>query len=125
MDDYRQSAWAIIRNPVDQILILKRSNKCNNPGLYNLPGGGIDKNETPKQAIIREVFEEAGIKLPSISFTRVIIDDNRHMHFFSFKLAKEVKVKIDFESSKYEWMSEDDIKKLKRKLHIPTRKYFG
>jgi 8-oxo-dGTP pyrophosphatase MutT (NUDIX family) len=36
-----------------------------NPGVWTLPGGGIKKGETPREAGIREVFEEIGYKVNS------------------------------------------------------------
>ncbi len=35
------------------------------PGIWTLPGGGIKKNETPREAGIREVREEIGYKVNS------------------------------------------------------------
>ena len=31
--------------------------------IWNLPGGGIEENETPEEAAIRETFEETGFKI--------------------------------------------------------------
>lgn len=33
-------------------------------GLWKLPGGGVDRGESPLQAVIREVKEEVGIRIP-------------------------------------------------------------
>ena len=52
----RVSSRAIIINE-DKILL-----NCFGNGLYyNFPGGGIEENETAKQAVIREVLEESGL----------------------------------------------------------------
>ncbi|OGE20585.1 hypothetical protein A3A14_00445 [Candidatus Daviesbacteria bacterium RIFCSPLOWO2_01_FULL_43_38] len=42
----------------DQILLVKRRDVP----VWVLPGGGIEKGETPEKAIVREVFEETGYK---------------------------------------------------------------
>lgn len=34
-------------------------------GLWQLPGGGIKRNETPVDAAVRELFEETGIRIDS------------------------------------------------------------
>ena len=34
---------------------------------WNLPGGGIGRNETPERAAVREVREEVGIRLSGVS----------------------------------------------------------
>ena len=52
----RVSSKAIIINE-DKLLL-----NCFGDGLYyNFPGGGIEKNETAKQAVVREVLEESGL----------------------------------------------------------------
>ena len=51
----RVSSRAIVVNE-DKILL-----NCFGNGIYyNFPGGGIEENETAKQAVVREVMEEAG-----------------------------------------------------------------
>jgi 8-oxo-dGTP pyrophosphatase MutT (NUDIX family) len=35
------------------------------PGIWTLPGGGIKKGETPREAGVREIFEEIGYKINS------------------------------------------------------------
>ena len=52
----RVSSRAIIINE-DKILL----NCFGNGVYYNFPGGGIEENETAKQAVVREVMEESGL----------------------------------------------------------------
>jgi len=49
----------------DRVLMKLRDNDPSvpYPGIWCLPGGHIDRGETPKQAVIRECQEECGYKL--------------------------------------------------------------
>ena len=47
----------------DQILISKRPNKKHLSGYWEFPGGKVEKNETPENAIIREVKEELDVDI--------------------------------------------------------------
>src|SRR5690349_2253835 len=47
----------------DQILILHRQNTKSEGNKWGIPGGKIDKEETPLQAIIRETKEETGFDI--------------------------------------------------------------
>lgn len=51
------SAFAVIRRGDSVLLVKPRSKHC-----WNLPGGRLDSDETPLQAVIREVWEETGLK---------------------------------------------------------------
>lgn len=45
-----------------RVLIGERGEDCQTaPGLYAFPGGRMDFGENPKQAIVRELFEETGL----------------------------------------------------------------
>ncbi len=48
----------------ERTLLLRRRHPPNQ-GLYNAPGGKIEKDEDPYEACLREVYEETGIRLPS------------------------------------------------------------
>jgi 8-oxo-dGTP diphosphatase len=119
------SSWCIIQNPVGQILILRRSKHVNNSGLYNLPGGRIDPGESPETSILREVKEEAGLKIKEVSFKRVLLKNDRHLWYYSYKFDKDPKVKIDFESDAFKWLNPEEIKEMGNKLHKPTLYYFN
>ena len=60
----KQYADAIIFNVDGEILFLKRSSQDKfAPNTYGLPGGHIEKDETPEEAVKREVREETGKKV--------------------------------------------------------------
>lgn len=45
----------------NKVLLLRRFNTGHKDGLLTLPAGHIEKNELPKEAMIRELEEETGI----------------------------------------------------------------
>lgn len=53
------------------ILLVHKGPKDIYRGLYDLPGGGIEKGENPEQALRREFFEEVGM-----SFGKMHLLDN-------------------------------------------------
>jgi mutator protein MutT len=56
----------------NKILLLKRSNTGIFDGYWCLPTGKIEKGESPKQAIIREAYEEIGIKEAEVELSTVL-----------------------------------------------------
>ena len=55
---------ALITDDDGKILILKRSvDSKTNPGKWELPGGKVDQGEPFDKALIREVYEETGLKI--------------------------------------------------------------
>ena len=53
---------ALINN-YDQVLIAKRPNNKHLAGFWEFPGGKVEKNETPENALIREVKEELNVDI--------------------------------------------------------------
>lgn len=54
-------AYALILNE-DKIVLIKKA-RGGYIGKLDLPGGGIEHNETPLEAVIRECQEEAGVNI--------------------------------------------------------------
>lgn len=54
----------ILYNKDKQVLLQQRTDDAPNaPGKWGFFGGGIEKGETPKEAVIRECYEELGYEL--------------------------------------------------------------
>lgn len=60
--------------------------KANYKPYWTVPGGVIDEGETPKQAAVREVFEEVGIRLDGRELTFVLVADriSKHLQTYQF-----------------------------------------
>ncbi len=63
-EKYRPNVAAIMMNPSGKILVAER---IQIPDSWQFPQGGVDKGETPREALLREVEEELG--LPSSSYS--------------------------------------------------------
>ena len=55
----------------DQIIAIQRDEKpgLRFAGMWDLPGGGREENETPIETVQREVYEELGMRLHNEDFT--------------------------------------------------------
>src|SRR5690349_10798061 len=73
---FKIGAFAIIFDEKQRILLCHRSDV----DLWNLPGGKVERNEEPRRAVVREVKEEARVKVQVkrlagiyINFARAVI----------------------------------------------------
>jgi 8-oxo-dGTP diphosphatase len=56
----RLAAYALLTRD-DRVLLTRISARGHHSGAWTLPGGGVDHGETPRDAVRREVREEAGL----------------------------------------------------------------
>ena len=90
-----------------EILILKRAPQSRwMPDKWGLPGGKIEKNETPKDTAARETLEETAVVVYPENM-KLLMTDRRVV----FYLAEEYtgKVQIDFEHTDWAWMKQKDL----------------
>jgi len=100
-----------------KFLLAYRSKYVNEPHTWGVWGGAIDENETPVEAMKREVREETGYTgayklVPSFVYKK----GNFKYYNYVIVVDKEFKPRLDWEAEKYGWFSIDD---------FPTPLHFG
>lgn len=97
----------------DKILLVKRDEKLLEGGKWAMPGGFLDRDETTKQAIEREIMEETGYAVDKVSLLTIRDnpdrpkEDRQNVAFIFCCEAGERTGKPDDESSRQEWFSLD------------------
>lgn len=103
-----------------KILLEKRRDS----DIWGLIGGGVKKHEEPLQAIVREVYEELGIRVPKERFQklRVYGEPGRVAAYcdgsiwrmvivvFSLELEEEPRITISAESRDIRFFSKEELK---------------
>jgi ADP-ribose pyrophosphatase YjhB (NUDIX family) len=56
------------------LLVQERSDSC-----WSLPGGWADVNESPSEAVVRETFEESGLRVKAVKLL-ALYDKQKHDH---------------------------------------------
>lgn len=56
----RFAAYAVVRDPLEQLLLTRIADGYPGAGRWHLPGGGTDFGEQPGEALLRELAEETG-----------------------------------------------------------------
>lgn len=57
--------------PEQEILLARLSEHVTTQELWTLPGGGLDHGEAPRAAVVREVYEETGLRAEVGDLARV------------------------------------------------------
>jgi 8-oxo-dGTP diphosphatase len=91
----------------------------NNKGKWEVPGGKIEENETPEQAILREIKEETGLdcqiikELPLLNMKKENFESKCHV--FLIKTTSN-KVMLSKEHSNFTWVTSEEVKIMKSVL---------
>ena len=101
-----------------KFLLLRRSRNSSFPLKWGIPTGRIEQHETPKKAIIRELYEETQIVCSSenLDFIDSFQIENNDMNFlydlFVLELTEERKIFINSrEHVEYRWIEFNDFPK--------------
>lgn len=110
--DYGASTLIVIRDD-NKILVQKEYSYPPNELLFQFPGGGINKGESPKDAATRELSEEANIKGDLDNIGWFYLDNRRKDSKMYVFIAKDLSVcpgKLDIEEELEDyWLSEQEI----------------
>jgi len=90
----------------NRFLLAFRSRYVNEPHTWGVWGGAIDENETPLEAVKREITEETAFKgkykiVPSFIFKK----GNFQYHNFIIVVNTEFKPRLDWETESYGWFT--------------------
>jgi 8-oxo-dGTP pyrophosphatase MutT (NUDIX family) len=92
------------------LMVLERGRRC-----WELPGGGIDAGETPREAAARELQEETGQRVPAeelcfAGFARTALPDRRVMYgaLYTARIDAPAPFTPNDEISAIHWRAEDD-----------------
>jgi len=100
--------FGIITNDQDEVLLCLR----NDYDLWNLPGGGLEKGETPWDCLIREVKEETGLDVAISKLTGIYSKPNKNEIIFNFTCeVLEGKLQLNKEARELKYFSLKDIPK--------------
>ena len=94
---YRLNVGLIVINHKGKLLLCKRKNSNN----WQFPQGGIDHNEEPRDAAIRELYEEVGIKSSEIK--EIAISDKWYKYDLPEGTIKKNFFNNRFKGQKQKW----------------------
>ena len=103
----------------DSFLVLQRNNDKTHAATWGLPAGKVEPGETKKEAMVREVAEETGLKIneAKLDFIESVAvrhnghDINFHMYRFNVISKPKVTLRIN-EHQNYKWVTINKLKEL-------------
>lgn len=106
-----QAVRVVILNSDGKILILKRnSSDIHYPGLWDVPGGGVDNKESLKVAAERELKEECNLEIEiSKAPFNVFHHVEKQIDIYGFDAGLiSGEISLSKEHTEYKWISKDE-----------------
>jgi len=97
----------------NEYLLLKRSQENSSSGQWTFPGGKIEGNESEREAVLRELKEETGLKGEIMDAGETYIGEGElgYWKIYPFHVKVESKkVELDYEHSSFKWLSLEELK---------------
>lgn len=116
----KSATIAIVKD--NKVLLLKRGDTAPwMPNKYCLVGGGVDKNESLIDAVIRETKEEIDHDLIGKDILSYNISYNdKYIKTVFVCLVDDIKINLNYEHSEYKWADFNECLKLyRKKLLVP------
>lgn len=103
--DLKRRATVICRHDGEILFVRKRNAK------WNLPGGRVEKGETPLQAAKREMVEETGLTFDQLAYVSQYQDDKVIHFLFEAKRAVHQKARASNEIDDCRWFTAKELGK--------------
>jgi 8-oxo-dGTP diphosphatase len=115
----RVGAYGLCRDPEGRVLLARNSAASEFPGLWGLPGGGVEQGEHPDDAVVREFAEETGLSVRATGLHAVLSDvarlpssgDLEHTDRLVYGVTPaggELRAELDGTTDRVEWVVPDD-----------------
>lgn len=109
-----QIAIGVVFNSLGQILVALRPMHKVQGGLWEFPGGKIEKNETPEEALSRELQEEVGITITSSQPLTTCEHHykDHHVHLNVFRVDAFTGIARGCEGQIIQWVTLEELREL-------------
>ena len=108
----KQGAGLIILcSSTGRVLLPLRSGSVEQPHTWGTWGGAINEGEDPRTAALRELREEAGVKINPSTLTKLFVFTKGTFRYTTFlaEVNSEFKPKLDWETERAEWFALDSL----------------
>ncbi|MBM76121.1 MAG: hypothetical protein CMK59_12030 [Proteobacteria bacterium] len=109
----------------NKVLVALRPLNKSSGGLWEFPGGKVDDGESPKEALIRELFEELNVRVSVLNFiaqSRAEVN-NRRIKMLLFEVRLDSGTLFPKEHEEIRWVTPEELGLLKwAPLDIPLIK---
>ncbi len=104
---------AIITDASKRFLITRRALHIPHGGLWEVPGGKVEPEETPHEALLREIHEEVGLQIEAVDFLGEVYhsypEKNVCLHVFKVLKYQGEAVCNDGQIA-LRWVSQEELK---------------
>lgn len=103
----------------NRVLLVKRHPEKSQGNTWGVPGGKLEKGETPREAVIREIKEEVGLDIDDESLMAIgtfycrlpSVDYTYHIFYKSFKTLPKVQLELT-EHVDAKWVTHEESSRL-------------
>lgn len=118
LGNFRISVESVILHQ-GRVLLVKRAPNCKvAPNVWNVPAGKVNMLEITTDAVVRETFEETGLKVSVVkllsehAFEIKVAEEKAFRNMFTYltePVDSETEVKLNNEHTEYVWVTKEEL----------------